>query len=96
MGPGSCSNVLLRLTSRPPGSLCRAASTRGSVRPVPIPRRGDGEAQHAGPSARNGPAYLNDEHDIWVTRTIEWLHRDRITLGGHAVMLKISIRITDG
>jgi hypothetical protein len=38
--------------------------------------------------------YVNHEHDIWVTRTIDWLHREhRITLDGEAVILEVSIRI---
>jgi hypothetical protein len=40
--------------------------------------------------------YLCDQHGIWVTRTIDWLHSEAtFTVDGVPVTLEISIRIDD-
>jgi hypothetical protein len=41
-------------------------------------------------------AYVSTTHDIWVTRPIEWLHREhRITVAGKRVTLEVSVRVTN-
>jgi hypothetical protein len=39
--------------------------------------------------------YVNDTHGVWVTRKVDWLHREQhLSVNGVPVTLEVSVRVT--